>query len=296
MNFNLNQNNNLGAGEVEYLVGHGELLGEQCPRCHSRNTKFCYYNNYSLTQPRHYCKTCRRYWTQGGVCRNVPVGGAIRRNNRRVRVGPAGNPLNAVVPRAARRRGRGPNAAAVAAVAGRSLAIAGRNAAVQAEGNRGRIISSAGTNFPSMGMNFPNPIDARYSAFRRTMASHCPLPVVATSASEALNTSNLRLLQEFPANNNFLNNNVSAGFRNFFPPIPPSISGGSAWQQESLFTSSSQNDNMFLWGHDGASGSGSSDGSGSGGGAPAINDMDITNTTHWTDLPDYSPPPPPSSA
>lgn len=27
-----------------------------CPRCHSDNTKFCYYNNYNVNQPRYYCK------------------------------------------------------------------------------------------------------------------------------------------------------------------------------------------------------------------------------------------------
>ncbi|KAG8096558.1 hypothetical protein GUJ93_ZPchr0013g33814 [Zizania palustris] len=53
-----------------------------CPRCDSTNTKFCYYNNYSLSQPRHFCKTCRRYWTRGGSLRNVPVGGGCRRNKR----------------------------------------------------------------------------------------------------------------------------------------------------------------------------------------------------------------------
>ncbi|XP_042047473.1 dof zinc finger protein DOF2.5-like [Salvia splendens] len=53
-----------------------------CPRCHSTNTKFCYYNNYSLTQPRYFCKTCRRYWTEGGTLRNVPVGGGSRKNKR----------------------------------------------------------------------------------------------------------------------------------------------------------------------------------------------------------------------
>ncbi|XP_074263435.1 dof zinc finger protein DOF3.7-like [Silene latifolia] len=53
-----------------------------CPRCHSTNTKFCYYNNYSLTQPRYFCKTCRRYWTQGGTLRSVPVGGGSRKNKR----------------------------------------------------------------------------------------------------------------------------------------------------------------------------------------------------------------------
>lgn len=54
----------------------------KCPRCDSPNTKFCYYNNYSLSQPRYFCKTCRRYWTQGGTLRNVPVGGGCRKGKR----------------------------------------------------------------------------------------------------------------------------------------------------------------------------------------------------------------------
>ncbi|CAA7031953.1 unnamed protein product [Microthlaspi erraticum] len=53
-----------------------------CPRCSSLNTKFCYYNNYSLTQPRYFCKDCRRYWTEGGSLRNIPIGGGIRKNKR----------------------------------------------------------------------------------------------------------------------------------------------------------------------------------------------------------------------
>ncbi|XP_059281562.1 dof zinc finger protein DOF3.4-like [Lycium ferocissimum] len=52
-----------------------------CPRCDSTNTKFCYYNNYNLSQPRHFCKSCRRYWTRGGTLRNVPVGGGTRKNS-----------------------------------------------------------------------------------------------------------------------------------------------------------------------------------------------------------------------
>ncbi|KAG4992163.1 hypothetical protein JHK82_025680 [Glycine max] len=56
--------------------------GLNCPRCDSPNTKFCYYNNYSLTQPRHFCKTCRRYWTKGGALRNVPIGGGCRKNKK----------------------------------------------------------------------------------------------------------------------------------------------------------------------------------------------------------------------
>ncbi|KAF3550001.1 hypothetical protein DY000_02010410 [Brassica cretica] len=52
-----------------------------CPRCASPNTKFCYYNNYNLSQPRHFCKNCRRYWTKGGSLRNIPVGGGTRKNS-----------------------------------------------------------------------------------------------------------------------------------------------------------------------------------------------------------------------
>ncbi|KAL6979283.1 hypothetical protein U1Q18_020948 [Sarracenia purpurea var. burkii] len=55
----------------------------KCPRCDSTNTKFCYYNNYSLSQPRYFCKSCRRYWTKGGTLRNVPVGGGCRKGKSR---------------------------------------------------------------------------------------------------------------------------------------------------------------------------------------------------------------------
>ncbi|KAK1668554.1 hypothetical protein QYE76_056713 [Lolium multiflorum] len=60
----------------------GAEVAPSCPRCDSPNTKFCYYNNYSLTQPRYFCKGCRRYWTKGGSLRNVPVGGGCRKNRR----------------------------------------------------------------------------------------------------------------------------------------------------------------------------------------------------------------------
>ncbi|KAJ8753282.1 hypothetical protein K2173_019681 [Erythroxylum novogranatense] len=51
-----------------------------CPRCSSMDTKFCYYNNYNVNQPRHFCKACQRYWTAGGTMRNVPVGAGRRKN------------------------------------------------------------------------------------------------------------------------------------------------------------------------------------------------------------------------
>ncbi|KAK7396770.1 hypothetical protein VNO78_17928 [Psophocarpus tetragonolobus] len=57
-------------------------ISPNCPRCGSSNTKFCYYNNYSSSQPRYFCKGCRRYWTKGGSLRNVPVGGGCRKSRR----------------------------------------------------------------------------------------------------------------------------------------------------------------------------------------------------------------------
>ncbi|ESQ31298.1 hypothetical protein EUTSA_v10004632mg [Eutrema salsugineum] len=57
----------------------------KCPRCNSSNTKFCYYNNYSLSQPRHFCKSCRRYWTRGGALRNVPIGGGCRKTKKSIK-------------------------------------------------------------------------------------------------------------------------------------------------------------------------------------------------------------------
>ncbi|KAL2242978.1 UNVERIFIED_CONTAM: Dof zinc finger protein DOF5.4 [Sesamum indicum] len=67
----------------------------KCPRCDSLNTKFCYYNNYNLSQPRHFCKSCRRYWTRGGVLRNVPVGGGCRKTKRSKQKSSAASPGDA---------------------------------------------------------------------------------------------------------------------------------------------------------------------------------------------------------
>ncbi|GBG64168.1 hypothetical protein CBR_g40868 [Chara braunii] len=71
-----------------------------CPRCESFDTKFCYYNNYNVNQPRHFCKGCQRYWTAGGTLRNVPVGAGRRKNkhsqqksaNGQANVSSGGNP------------------------------------------------------------------------------------------------------------------------------------------------------------------------------------------------------------
>ncbi|KAL0687848.1 LOW QUALITY PROTEIN: hypothetical protein Bca4012_087525 [Brassica carinata] len=50
-----------------------------CPRCSSDNTKLCFYNNYSVSQPR------RRFWTHGGALRDIPIGGrALKMKRTRV--------------------------------------------------------------------------------------------------------------------------------------------------------------------------------------------------------------------
>ncbi|CAO2823870.1 unnamed protein product [Amaranthus hypochondriacus] len=86
----LNNNCNMGTASTVSIAGvvdqefqqQQQQQGLRCPRCDSTNTKFCYYNNYSLSQPRHFCKACKRYWTRGGTLRNVPVGGGCRKNKR----------------------------------------------------------------------------------------------------------------------------------------------------------------------------------------------------------------------
>ncbi|CAL9048064.1 unnamed protein product [Musa banksii] len=67
-----------GAVEAAEAVARG-AASLPCPRCKSRETKFCYFNNYNVNQPRHFCKACHRYWTAGGALRNVPVGAGRRR-------------------------------------------------------------------------------------------------------------------------------------------------------------------------------------------------------------------------
>ncbi|KAF7840286.1 dof zinc finger protein PBF-like isoform X1 [Senna tora] len=39
-------------------------------------------NKKFLSQPRYFCKSCKRYWTQGGSLRNVPIGGGSRKGKR----------------------------------------------------------------------------------------------------------------------------------------------------------------------------------------------------------------------
>ncbi|KAK1368693.1 Dof zinc finger protein DOF1.4 [Heracleum sosnowskyi] len=89
---NLMASTNMGGDKpTQEQIQQQQQLALKCPRCDSANTKFCYYNNYSLSQPRHFCKACKRYWTRGGTLRNVPVGGGCRKNKRVKRPAAASN-------------------------------------------------------------------------------------------------------------------------------------------------------------------------------------------------------------
>lgn len=96
-------NGETSAAEAAAVVKEEEENGDgkkqqnlMCPRCQSTNTKFCYFNNYNMSQPRHFCKTCRRYWTKGGSLRNIPVGGNSRKKRAFLggNAGTAGNNSN----------------------------------------------------------------------------------------------------------------------------------------------------------------------------------------------------------
>ncbi|CAH8355220.1 unnamed protein product [Eruca vesicaria subsp. sativa] len=69
---------------MERGLHHERVQGvsQTTPGSVTTTTRFCYYNNYSLAQPRYTCKYCRRFWTHGGAIRNIPVGGSVRKTKR----------------------------------------------------------------------------------------------------------------------------------------------------------------------------------------------------------------------
>jgi Dof domain, zinc finger len=112
--------------EEKKRFGKQEGAPLECPRCSSHNTKFCYYNNYNTAQPRHFCRDCHRYWTQGGALRNIPAPGETtnRKRNRRssASTAPPTSPGSSKVPRI--RVDQAP-ASGVSLMAGSALAAIG---------------------------------------------------------------------------------------------------------------------------------------------------------------------------
>ncbi|KAG6393963.1 hypothetical protein SASPL_144539 [Salvia splendens] len=121
----------------------------KCPRCASTNTKFCYYNNYNKSQPRHFCKSCKRHWTKGGTLRNVPVGGA-RKNKR-----PKPSKSAAVKHTAAAAAGGEKNISTILyqALIGRSSSSPAMHEATSSRGNVAQVIPATEFQFTSSNMN-----------------------------------------------------------------------------------------------------------------------------------------------
>lgn len=47
---------------------------QQCPRCNSKNTKFCYYNNYNIKQPRYYCRVSETAGSDASTTTHIRTG------------------------------------------------------------------------------------------------------------------------------------------------------------------------------------------------------------------------------
>jgi hypothetical protein len=119
----------------------------RCPRCDSANTKFCYYNNYSLSQPRHFCKACKRYWTRGGTLRNVPVGGGCRKNKRSRTGSAAGRASSSSVAAAAAAAATSSSSAAMSSL---SLPAGGASSSMQSLTSALGLSSAGGASLASL--------------------------------------------------------------------------------------------------------------------------------------------------
>ncbi|KAL1802337.1 hypothetical protein ACET3Z_030984 [Daucus carota] len=67
---------------MEAEIWSPQNLNLRCPRCNSEETKFGYYNNNQISQPRYRCKNCKKFWTHGGKVRDISSNGRERRVNR----------------------------------------------------------------------------------------------------------------------------------------------------------------------------------------------------------------------
>ncbi|KAG2611325.1 hypothetical protein PVAP13_4KG127600 [Panicum virgatum] len=163
---------------------------ERCPRCGSPNTKFCYYNNYNLAQPRHFCKACRRYWTKGGNLRNVPVGGGCRKHKPKRPAAADGSDRNGKIPRSGcagagassspAADGDAPVSSAFSAVAEPSSISSGPSSSVEEVG-AGRC--AAGDMRRTLLVPPPAPVFADQAAvFASLFATPRPLPGFSSSA------------------------------------------------------------------------------------------------------------------
>ncbi|KAL6596565.1 hypothetical protein ACP70R_047208 [Stipagrostis hirtigluma subsp. patula] len=172
----------------------------RCPRCESANTKFCYYNNYNLAQPRHFCRACRRYWTKGGLLRNVPVGGGCRKPKPKTRrpaaaadhAGKNGAHRDAKNARSGTSTDGAPDSSPVAA---RPSCRSSSSCVTEASAGTG--LSAAGGALP---LPLPAPMFAdQAAAFASLMAASTPLPAFGFSAQPKADGRAATALSEQPS-------------------------------------------------------------------------------------------------
>ncbi|XP_009775304.1 uncharacterized protein LOC107811872 [Nicotiana tabacum] len=246
---------------------------QKCPRCDSNNTKFCYYNNYSLTQPRYFCKTCRRYWTQGGTLRNVPVGGGRRKGKCTTRGG--GGSSSSSAGESSSRSSQGAQLPPVVAL------------------NMTTNLSAAAAFFSGNSISRSQPLNSLYSSggFLPSLAAMQSQGVNQPSNSPFGGTSNTVLLQGFhnlpkePQQSGFYQmvNKEKSNESSFylsdqtlqFQPTRPMGS----WTQRFI------NNNMDSWN----SSAGSS--SGSGGATNSTTAGSSLSPNQWPDMPGFGPSP-----
>ncbi|WCJ27063.1 DOF zinc finger protein 1 [Euphorbia peplus] len=213
---------------------HSQQQPQKCPRCESLNTKFCYFNNYSLSQPRYFCKTCRRYWTQGGTLRNVPVGGGCRKGKRmKTSANSVGESSNSRSQTPQQQLNLGLNSAA--------------NTTSVVKESDSNLISSSGF-YPGGG--FLNSLAAIQSLSNQTVPQSFPLTPLGGGGAA---TSNLNLLHGF----NAIAPSFGSQQRPFYPPqqnwqqsfmngvniVNPSIPDTSLWSISTSTTSANNNSN-----------------------------------------------------
>ncbi|KAF8409220.1 hypothetical protein HHK36_005294 [Tetracentron sinense] len=245
---------------------------QKCPRCESLNTKFCYYNNYSLSQPRYFCKTCRRYWTQGGTLRNVPVGGGCRKGKRSKRPSSGDNPQNL----------QQPNSTTTASTSTTVIPTTGPTSAISPAGSGTSIYYSGGGFLSSLAaiqsFNQPMNVGGDFGGSNLALLQGFSLPSFGQQQQLQQHQQPPHLFQMggrektiqhlFPLEENVIQQQ----------PNRPSSSSHPEWQHQSFINNShSIPSNAGYW---------SSTSNNNGGSAgPSV------NPTQWHDIPGYDPPP-----
>lgn len=153
-----------------------------CPRCNSSDTKFCYYNNYNISQPRYFCRTCQRYWTAGGTLRDVAPG-AGRRKSKSVAAGAAAGATSAATKSDAPAKHSGGRAKAAAVTQQPQMALSLAPPNLGAASSLQLPLPHVG--LPTMLPQMPPFLDPDLAAYGITTFPPPPLPIIDPNAMAA---------------------------------------------------------------------------------------------------------------